>query len=384
MDNVNKPAAISVAATVTVCIAVTTLLVLLGGVAWWLWATERSTEWETLRPLIVSGFIVWGIALSMLVLGFMAFRLLIKDKVSPSSSRKRRPAKVTGQEAAYRLLRAYLRSRYSLFWRYKVRLLLITGDDAAIEQLVPGLQKNQWLEGSRTVLIYGGSLTTEPDKEKYTALRKLRRGRPLDGIVRVVPQSLNLTPQISDTDLRGLEKISELLRYSAPVWLWQLCNSTWSQAKRTEQAVGASFPLRARPDDITRQLELMLPALRTQGVSQVAENNGHDFLLRLGQHLKNGGITLWTQQLVPWLAASQQRVPLRGLMFSLPENNPVDTSEGAAANPEKYVPESQRHALTLTATWQGIEDDCTRVRGRRVGMAWEREYCCRSRLTACR
>jgi hypothetical protein len=26
------------------------------------------------------------------------------------------------------------------------------------------------------------------------------------------------------------------------------------------------------------------------GVSQVAENNGHDFLLRLGQHLKDGGI----------------------------------------------------------------------------------------------
>jgi type VI secretion system protein ImpL len=53
-----------------------------------------------------------------------------------------------------------------------------------------------------------------------------------------MPQSLNLTPQISDNDLRGLEKISELLRYSAPVWLWQLCDSKWSQAKRTEQAVG--------------------------------------------------------------------------------------------------------------------------------------------------
>lgn len=371
MDNVNKPAAISVAATATVCIAVTTLLVLLGGVAWWLWATERSTEWDTLRPLIVSGFIVWGVALSMLVLGFMAFRLLIKDKVSPSSSRKRAPAKVTGHEVTYRLLKTHLRSRHSLFWRNKVRLLLITGGDAAIEQLIPGLKHHQWLEGNRTVLIYGGSLTTEPDKEKYTALRKLRRGRPLDGIVRVVPQSLNLTPQISDNDLRGLEKISELLRYSAPVWLWQLCDSKWSQAKRTEQTVGATFPLRAKPDDITRQLELMLPALLTQGVSQVAENNSHDFLLRLGQYLKDGGIVRWTEQLVPWLSGSQHRVPLRGLMFSLPENNPVDTSEGAATDPEKFIPESQRHALTLPATWQGIVDDCTRVRGRRVGMAWE-------------
>ncbi|MBE3513765.1 ImcF-related family protein [Enterobacter cloacae complex sp. I2] len=267
-------------------------------------------------------------------------------------------------------IRVHLRSRISLYWRGKVRLLLITGDEAAIEQLVPGLQQQQWLEGNRTVLIYGGSLTTEPDREKYAALRKLRRGRPLDGIVRVLPQSLKLTPQISDNDLRGLEKISELLRYSAPVWLWQLCDSNWSQRTRPEQAVGATFSLRAKEDDIIRQLERMLPALRTQGVSQVTENNRHDFLLRLGRHLRDGGIVRWAQQLLPWLPVSQQRVPLRGLMFSLPENQPAGTSAGTA-DAEQYIPESQRHALTLPATWQGIVDDCTRVRGRRVGMAWE-------------
>jgi len=272
--------------------------------------------------------------------------------------------------AEFLTLRTYLHRRYHLLWKNKIRLLLITGDEAAIEQLVPGLQQQQWLEGSRTVLIYGGSLTAEPDKEKYTALRQLRRGRPLDGILRVMPESLNLTPHISDNDLRGLEKISELLHYSAPVWLWQLCGSSWPQGTRPEQAVGASFPLRAKEDDITRQLELLLPALRAQGMSQVAENNGHDFLLRLGQHLKDGGIARRARQLVPWLSVSQQRVPLRGLMFSLPENKPAGTSAGTAGA-EKYVPESQRHALTLSAAWQGIVDDCTRVRGRRVGMAWE-------------
>jgi len=275
----------------------------------------------------------------------------------------------------YLTLRISLRRRYTFFWHHKIRLLLITGDEAAIEQLVPGLQEKQWLEGNRTVLIYGGSLSAEPDKGKYTALRKLCRGRPLDGIIRIMPQSLNLTPQISDNDLRGLEKISELLRYSAPVWLWQLCDSKWSQAKRTEQAVGASFPLCANADDITRQLELMLPALRRQGMSQVAENNGHDFLLSLCQSLREGGITRWAQQLAPWLSASQQRVPLRGLMFSLPENKSADMSEGitgaVAASAGQYSSGSHLHALTLPATWQGIVDDCARVRGHRVGMAWE-------------
>lgn len=266
-------------------------------------------------------------------------------------------------------VKAHFCRRYSFFWQNKIRLLLITGDEAAIEQLLPGLQKQQWLEGNRTVLIYGGSLASEPDREKYTALRKLRRGRPLDGIIRLLPESLKLTPHISDSDLRGLEKISELLRYSAPVWLWQLCSSHWSQSTRPEQAVGASFPPRAKEDDVIRQLELMLPALRAQGMSQVAENSSHDFLLRLSQHLNDGAIARWAQQLQPWLFVSQQRVPLRGLMFSLSEKKPAGMSAGTA-DAENYG--SQRHALTLPATWQGIVDDCTRVHGRRVGMPWER------------
>ncbi|EMX4954966.1 type VI secretion protein VasK [Raoultella planticola] len=322
---------------------------------------------------VLAGVITLTAALCSLVF----FMLSGQQNLSPvtpdggtSDSQERTP-----EQYYFSALSKHLKRRYTLLWQRKVQLLLVTGDEVAIEQLVPGLQENQWIEGNRTVLIYGGSLTAEPDREKYTALRKLRRGRPLDGIVRVMPASLNLTPQISDSDLRGLEKISELLRYSAPVWLWQLCDSAWSQTKRPEQAVGARFPLRAKPDDITRQLELLLPVLRTQGVSQVAENNGHDFLLRLGQRLKDGGIARWAQQLVPWLFDSQQRVPLRGLMFSLPGDKTADTSERAAApasaDAEKYVPESQRHALTLPVSWQGIVDDCARIRGRRVGMAWE-------------
>lgn len=81
-------------------------------------------------------------------------------------------------------------------------------------------------------------------------------------------------------------------------------------------------------------------------------------------------------------------------MFSLPEKKTAITS-ASTADAEQYIPGSQRHALTLPATWQGIVDDCPRVRGRRVGMAWEqtlawtlmafigvwgRERCCRSRL----
>ena len=175
---------------------------------------------------------VWGGVFSFLFLGTICSpfywrweqrkKQLIYLPPEPSSAETKTTPDVSTTIRDYTDLKQHLNLRYGVLWRRKVHLLLVTGNEAAIEQLVPGLQESQWLEGNRTVLIYGGSLALEPGREKYTALRKLRRGRPLDGIIRVVPQSLNLTPQISDNDLRGLEKISELLRYSAPVWLWQL------------------------------------------------------------------------------------------------------------------------------------------------------------------
>lgn len=80
------------------------------------------------------------------------------------------------------VIRDHLRTRIGIHWRRKVRLLLVTGDEAAIEQLVPACVSSTGLKATAPVLIYGGSLASEPDREKYIALRKLRRGRPLTGL----------------------------------------------------------------------------------------------------------------------------------------------------------------------------------------------------------
>ncbi|POT57518.1 type VI secretion protein VasK [Citrobacter amalonaticus] len=257
---------------------------------------------------------------------------------------------------------SHLRSRYAFFWRYKVRLLLVTGNEADISQLLPDLKHSLWLEGNRTVLIYGGALTDEPDSDKFKALRKLRRSRPLDGIIRVIGSEQTLTPQMSDNDLRGLEKTGERLGYQPPVYLWQLCDSAWSQAGRTEQAVGITLPARATAQEVLTQFTRLLPQLREQGIAQIADNPSYDFLLRLAQQLEQGGSEQWKSRLMPWLYASQQRVPLRGVMFSLPQE-PQTKEDRLPALP---------HALTIPTVWQGVTDDCTRVRGHRVGMARER------------
>ncbi|MEL2233934.1 hypothetical protein, partial [Klebsiella pneumoniae] len=82
------------------------------------------------------------------------------------------------------------------------------------------------------VLIYGGNMITETHQEKYAPLRKLRRGRPLDGVVRVMPSSLTLTPPKNELDPHRLEKNREMPGYAPPVWLWELCDSEGPQADR--------------------------------------------------------------------------------------------------------------------------------------------------------
>jgi len=369
-DNALKPdASISTAVTVIITLAVVTLLILCGGLVYWYFFADISLGWESIRPILIVCAVCWIAFVCLIALSFVGIQLWqisrLKKLSSQGGKNKSRKQNLK-QQGLKTEIASVLRKRYNLFWRHKIRLLLVTGEQAAVAKLLPELNAYQWLEGNRTVLIYGGSLTEEIDKEKFEALRKLRRGRPLDGIIRVLDASQDLTPQTSDNDLRGLEKIGEALRYQPPVWLWQLCDSHWSQDGRTEQAVGASFPLGANQKEVAQQLEQLLPKLTEQGTSQVAENISYDFLLRLGQKLKDGGIARWAQQLSPWLYSSQQRVPLRGLMFSLPQ-----AAENTMADEAASLPLSRRHALTLPATWQGIVDDCTRVRGRRVGMAWE-------------
>ncbi len=366
MEKENKPAEFSVVSTAVLFVATVTLLVLAGGLLWWYWENDLSTEWNVLRQIMTACFVVWVASLCVLVLGFIAFHLVIRDNVMGDASSRPVKKKSPSRLPLKADIASYLRQRYTFFWRQKVRLLLVTGDEAVIERLAPGLQQQQWLEGNRTVLIYGGSLALERDSDKYTALRKLRRGRPLDGIVRVLAEGQDLTPQMSDSDLRGLEKIGEALRYSAPVYLWQLCGSNWPQAGRKSQPIGVTFPPRAAPENVAAQLNALLPQLREQGLSQVAENRSYDFLLRLAQQFEQGESERWKTRLAPWLYGSQQQVPLRGLMFSLNgEDEPAIEAVGIDAR------RAHLHALTLPVTWQGIVDDCTRVRGRRVGMAWE-------------
>ncbi len=259
-------------------------------------------------------------------------------------------------------LKTRLRRRYGLFWRYKVRLLMVVGEPDEITALAPQLAEQGWLEGQRTVLIHGGSLQNPADETGLSEWRKLRRDRPFDGIVWGMTAAQSSHPQWMDNGLRTLEKMGATLRYQPPVYLWQVCGSGWPQDTRAEQPVGVVLPAKATPEQVELQLRALLPQLREQGMQQLSVEPHHDFLLRLAQSLEQGDAARWRQRLTPWFTEYAARIPLRGLMFSLP-----DTSASAARVHEK--------SWTAPDRWQGVLDDCRSARGRRVGLPWEQTLC---------
>ncbi|MRS16350.1 type VI secretion protein VasK [Enterobacteriaceae bacterium RIT691] len=255
-------------------------------------------------------------------------------------------------------LKQHLRSRYGWFWRYKVRMLLVVGEDSLISSVAPTLKQKQWLEGERTVLIDGASLHGSLDLPRFEALRLIRRSRPFDGVVWALSSEQSQTPGWMDNGLRTLQQIGAVLRFQPSVWLWQVRDSLWSQDERVIQPVGVQFPHNVTPEKVAQQLQSLLPALREQGLQQVFTSRPHDFLLRLGYDLAQGGIAQWRQQLTPWIAEYARRIPLRGLMFSLPQTTPI-------------VAGLHEHRHENSVLWQSIADDSPRAYGKRIGLPWE-------------
>jgi len=82
----NKPAEISVFPTAVLFIAIVTLIVVFGGLAWWYWGEDLTADWTVLRQIAMVCFIIWSALLSVLVLSVIAYRLVIRDKVMRDST----------------------------------------------------------------------------------------------------------------------------------------------------------------------------------------------------------------------------------------------------------------------------------------------------------
>ena len=245
----------------------------------------------------------------------------------------------------------HLRDRYGFFWRRKVRLLLVIGEPAQIDAIAPTLAEQHWLEGQGTVLLWGGSAQATLDQSFPAQWAGLSRWRALDGVVWALDKTQAADDALMGAGVRQLQRLARGLSWQLPLYLWQVCDSKWSQDTRKAQPVGCLLPARFDAQALQGRLNSLLEPLRREGLAQINNVMGHDFLLRLSRDLQGEGIARWRHTLAPLTGEFARGVPLRGLWFSLP------------------VPRTShdlKHDWPVVPVWRGVLDDKT-ANGSRLG-----------------
>lgn len=291
---------------VTMAVIVTAL-----GVAWWLWTGEPASRDELARFLI-KGLLCWALACTVSWLAWQVVRRGIAALIAqtlPAPANTRAPRR---KDEAVR----YLRKHHGRFWRRKVRLYLVLGEAPQVESFAPSLQDKTWLSSDGTVLLWGGSLHNAVDQALIGRWARVQRGRGIDGVIWVLDKTQRNDSAMLGTGLRRLRSLAGMLGWQLRLHLWEVGQSEWLQHGRTVQPVGCIFPERSSETVLASSLEQLQQRLREQGLAQISQTRGHDFLLRLCAELRSAGTAPWQALLAG--TADKCGVSLRGLWFSLP------------------------------------------------------------------
>jgi type VI secretion system protein ImpL len=233
-----------------------------------------------------------------------------------------------------------LSANRGLFWRRKIRFLLIVGEPEQITAVAPGLGPDHWLEDEGTVLLWGGSVQQALDDKVIAQFRRLTRWRAFDGVVWAVNAEQSADGNRMGSGRRHLQALARAIGWSVPLHLWQVCASHWVQDKRPSQAVGCALLPRLTAAELESSLHNLLGPMREEGWAQMNLTMAHDFLVRLARDLEVEGVSRWRKALAPWFGSSRQDVPLRGLWFSLPL--PATTLN------------KEEHFWPMDPAWQGV------------------------------
>ncbi|MNB69173.1 hypothetical protein D3C75_156940 [compost metagenome] len=306
---------------------------LAGGIAWLIWnfGDQIGLHTTLLKSLVLAGALFLllifrhGKTISLAIKqGWHRFQAKRKNVLPDDEGRVKQTAPRNVTVAS---IREAMRTLYGRRWGRKVRILLIAGTAAEVEQLTPGLTGQLWQEDQGTLLLWGGDLNTPTDSVWLTALRKLRR-RPVDGLVWVtsafdqlsVPGLEQPLPVPSESTMDSLSHAisarMDVLGWTLPLYVWSLHPRAGQPEGRIVQATGCLLPGGCRAEGLAEQLAALTPELTSQGLQQTCGAVQHNFLLFLADQLVRQPDSLTVPLSV--MLNPYRPLPLAGVVFSQP------------------------------------------------------------------
>ncbi len=340
------------------------LILALVGLVLWLYPSGLNFAFGSVQGWNLSA-VLPGIALLIVLVveglvlarrfGAASYRHLTEDGDQPVAEVRSKASHAFHGAAAdsFALSRMYLRQQYGCFWSRKIQVLLVVGEPAQVNAIVPGLIERQWLSGRAVVLLYGGSLLSKPDTTLLDKWQRQFRWLGIDGVVWALSEHQINDAVSMSASIHHLQEMSRYLGRQLPVHVWQICESHWDQAERGIEAVGGLLPTRRAAAHWEEHFGALQRSLREQGLAQMQFQIAHDFLLRLARDLQVDGAARWYRLIESLSGRAARGIQVRGVWFSLPVQRPESST-----TIEHHWPEDP--------AWSGILNDRS-ARARRLG-----------------
>jgi type VI secretion system protein ImpL len=250
-------------------------------------------------------------------------------------------------EALRHALKAYHRVR----WRYRQPWLLLTGNDKAIERLLPELVEHGYLFTDDAVLLWRRSDDNKhPDETWLKQLYAMRRRRPIDCVVLVLSGAEDRLVPVCGVPAYGINmvRIVHTLHWSAPVYVLDV-----DQVDEVEDGatpvVGCTFTRATHAEPIEADLLTLRSRLAGLGIERLCADRRDDYLAKLSQRLDTRASKL--ADLVASFAA--HRLSTRGVFFA-----PFPARPGASTDTWERG---------LAPIWSHLSQMARRNEGRRTG-----------------
>ncbi|MBN3751617.1 type VI secretion protein VasK [Paraburkholderia sp. Tr-20389] len=323
------------------------------------WIAGKQLGWNDNQLLIVElGFLC---VMLLAVVGYLIANRLSADTYGATSSEAPGVASatrmdegaLTQQPMTLADLAKRLRLKHGCFWKYRESWLLLVGPARSVAAHIPNLATQDWyVEGEAVLLHCPVNASGQPDSDWLRQLAKLRRHRPIDGVV-LFSDAMSDMPAAQRAVLAARPVLSQItvgLHWSAPV---HIVTETGLAAtgRDVDAVIGCSLPRREDESTTIDALSVLGNRLAVSGTKALGENKRNKYFAELSRNLET-----WSAPLARFVLglASTHRLPLevRGTWFV-----PADPARKAA----------QSYDNVPSALWQHVGASSRRATGRRVG-----------------